>query len=172
MPAGPSGKSGPTGNSGPSGPGTSGPSGPVTTGSSGPTATGPIKPEEEIQMGTYGPVSTFTLMTADMVSPGMPVFVSGSQVDNSNISLVLAMPTMDSNGTNLTGLAKVTVVTAVMVGGVNPFTNLSMTELLALPSVTKVHVTLTPDDAGLQKTVLVPVVNLGGQQAFAAACSD
>ena len=179
--AGPSGKwtSGLTGSSGTSGTsntlGSSGPSGPPT-GVSGPTGpaeeqTGPSGPGEDL-MGVYGPVSTFTLLTTDVVAPGMPVFVSGVQVDNLNVSLVLAMPVMDANGANLTGLAKLTVATAVMTGGVNPFTGLSMTQIVALPGVTKVNVTLTPDDAGQQKTVVLPVVNLGGQQAFAAACSD
>ena len=122
--------------------------------------------------GNYGPVAVFNLTTTDMVAPGMPTFVSGIQVDNTIVRLVLALPTMDAPGSNLTGLTALTVVTAPMVGGVDPFANKSMTDILAMPNASKVSVTVGPEEAGQQKTVDMPVVNLGGQQAFCAACAD
>lgn len=130
-----------------------------------------IAPEEP-QMGKYGPVSVANLVTLDLVSPGMPVFVSLTQVDNRIIRLIIAIPTMDANGDNLSGLSKLTVVSAVMIGGVNPFAAKSMTEILALSGIQKTDVALVPADAGQQKTVEVAIMNLGGTQAFAAACSD
>jgi len=41
-----------------------------------------------------------------------------------------------------------------------------------MAGIQKIDVALTPADAGQQKTVDVTVMNLGGTQAFAAACSD
>lgn len=123
-------------------------------------------------MGQYGPVATSSLLTTDLIAPGMPVFVSATQTNNTTIRLVIALPTMDANGANLTGLTKLSVASAVMTGGTNPFESKSMTEILAMTGVTKTHVTVTPTEAGQQKTVDVPVANLGGMQAFAAACSD
>lgn len=131
-----------------------------------------VEPTGEDPMSQYGPLSVYSLATADIVSPGMPTFVSAVQVDNTIIRLKLAMPTMDSNGGNLTGLAKLTIVSLAMTGGVNPFQGKSMTDCLALAGVQKVDVTITPTDAGQQKTVDVNVMNLGGSQAFAAACAD
>ena len=123
-------------------------------------------------MAAYGPVTLSSLATTDIVAPGAPVFVSGTQIDNTIIRLRISTPTMDSNGGSLTGLTKLTVVSAVMTGGVNPFTAKSMTEILAMAGIQKIDVALTPADAGQQKTVDVTVMNLGGTQAFAAACSD
>ena len=119
----------------------------------------------------YGPVALGYLQTTDLIAPGMPVFVAAAQIDNATIRLTIAIPTMDANGANLSGLKLLTIATMPMSGGNNPFEGKSMTEILAMGTA-KFDVTLTPEDAGLQKTVDVPVVNLGGVQAFAAACSD
>ena len=119
----------------------------------------------------YGPISVYDFQTADVVAPGAPVIVSANQIDNNIVRLTIACPTMDSNGSNLTGLSKLTVVSLPMTVS-NPFESLSMTEALALPGVQSVDVALTPDDAGQQKTVDVAVMNLGGFQAFGAACAD
>jgi hypothetical protein len=120
----------------------------------------------------YGPLNFLTITTADLVAPGMPVFVDANQVDNSLISLKLAMPVMDVDGGSLSGLVKLTVVSLPAAGGSNPFEGKTMVECLALPGVQKVDVALTVSDAGLEKSVSVAIMNLGGMQAFAAACSD
>lgn len=120
----------------------------------------------------YGPVTTADMLTSDMVAPGLVAFVASQQIDNQIIRLTLAMPSVDANGANLTGLTKLTVVTAAMTGGVNPFDGLSMSECLAVAGSTSLDVTLTEADAGQEKQVDVPVMNLGGMQAFAAACAD
>ena len=121
---------------------------------------------------SYGPVSLSNVTTSDLVAPGMPVFVALNQTGNSIIKATVAIPVMDSDGSNLTGLTKLTIVTAVMTGGVNPFESKGMAEILAMSGVQKVDVTLVPADAGQEKTVDVAVMNLGGVQAFAAACAD
>ena len=120
----------------------------------------------------YGTVSYGVLNTFDVVAPGAPTFISTQQINNQLVRAVLAIPTVDSDGSNLTGLTKLTVATAVMAGATNPFTGMSMAEILALPGVVSIDVALQASDAGAQKTVELPVVNLGGQQAFAAAAAD
>lgn len=120
----------------------------------------------------YGPMSVNSLATSDQVAPGMPVFVAAQQVDNNIIRLTIALPTMDADGSNLSGLTKLTVVSLPMSGGENPFEGLSMAEALALPGVQQVDVTVTDADAGTEKQVDVAVMNLGGVQAFGAACAD
>lgn len=120
----------------------------------------------------YGPVNLSEFQTSDGVAPGAPTFVNVSQLDNNLIRATVALPTTDSNGDNLSGLAKLTVATAPKPGATNPFEGLSMDQILALPGVVKSHVSLTEADAGTQKNVDLSVVNLGGFQALAAAVSD
>jgi len=120
----------------------------------------------------YGPMAIGTLATTDMVAPGLPVFISATQRTNTSIRLVIAVPSVDADGNNLTGLTKLTVVTVMQSGTANPLTGLTMTAAMALPGVTKLDIALAPADAGQQKTVDVPVLTLGGTQVFGAACSD
>jgi len=111
---------------------------------------------------SYGPVTISEFATSDVVAPGAPTFVLVEQ----------AVPTTDATGGPLTGLTTLTVATATMSEGINPFEGLSMSEILALPGAASVDVELTEADAGTQKVVTLPVVNLGGFQALAAACKD
>ena len=120
---------------------------------------------------SYGTVSYGTVTTSDIVAPGAPTFISIQQISNQTVSVVLAIPAIDSDGSNLTGLTKITIVTVAM-SGEHPFEGKSMSEVLAVPGVVSIDVSLQESDAGTQKTVEMPVVNLGGQQAFAAACAD
>jgi len=120
----------------------------------------------------YGLVSTASLQTSDMVAPGLPIFIALNQESNQIIKATIAMPTTDANGDNLTGLTKLTVATLAQVGGDNPFDGLSMAEILALQGVQVQNITLKDEDAGTEKQVDMPIVNLGGMQAFAAACAD
>lgn len=121
---------------------------------------------------SYGPMSVANVTTSDIVSPGMPTFVALRQVDNSVIRATVALPVMDSNGGNLTGLTKLTVVSLPQTDGVNPFEGLSMSEALALPGVQAQDVSVAEADAGQETQVDMMVMNLGGSQAFAAACND
>ena len=121
---------------------------------------------------SYGPMSINSLATADMVSPGMPIFIAANQIDNNIITLTIALPTMDADGSNLSGLAKLIIVSLPMTGGVNPFENMGMNEALALPGVQQIVVAVDVAEAGTEKQVNVPVMNLGGTQAFGAACGD
>lgn len=121
----------------------------------------------------FGPVALSSISTSDEVAPGMPSFVEVTQLSNTDIQCVVTIPTTDSDGSELSGLTKLVVATATMTEGVNPFELLTMDEILALPGVTMNEETLDPEvDPGQQKTVILPVVNLGGFQALAAACSD
>ena len=120
----------------------------------------------------YGPVTISEFATTDVVAPGAPTFVLVEQIDNQNIEATIAIPTTDATGGPLTGLTYLTVATATMSEGVNPFEGLSMPEILALPGAASIDIELTEADAGTQKVVTLPVVNLGGFQALAAACKD
>lgn len=120
----------------------------------------------------YSAVTLFDLQTFDVVSPAAPSVVTAVQRDNNNVDLSLLLPLVDADGSELTGLTKLTVATAAVVDAVNPFEGLSMPEILALGGVIFTDVTLTPSDAGTQKDVTLPVVNRGGFQTFAAAVSD
>ena len=121
---------------------------------------------------SYGLMSTNNLVTSDLVAPGMPTFVSIVQESNTIIRLTIAIPVMDADGGNLTGLTKMTVVSLPQVDGTNPFEGIGMPEALVITGVAKFDVTLEPADAGTEKTVDVTVMNLGGAQAFGVACAD
>lgn len=110
--------------------------------------------------------------SVDEVSPGAPSFVNVSQVDNHNWELGIQLPLQDSDGTSLTGLTMLKVATLPMTEGANPFIGLSIDEIANLPGVVVNEVGLTPSDAGTVATINVPIMNLGGFQAFAAAVSD
>lgn len=121
----------------------------------------------------YGPVATNAFQTQDLVAPGMPIFTNIEQTSNTVVKVGVALPSMDADGGNLSGLTKLTVATIAMADpATNPFAGKSMVEILALAGVSKVNVTVTASDAGQEKSIDVPVINLGGFQAFAAACSD
>lgn len=109
--------------------------------------------------------------STDVVSPGTPSFVLVAQVDNKKWNCDIQLPVQDADGSDLTGLTKLVVATAVMTDGVNPFVGLSMDEILA-SGVSFSETALTPADAGTVKSVEVGLQNLGGFQAFAAAVSD
>lgn len=119
----------------------------------------------------YGPVSISGFATADVVAPGAPTIVFVEQVDNTTLAVTVAVPVADATGGDLSGLTTLTLATASMSDGLNPFEGLSMPEILALGAVS-VNVELTPEDAGTQKVVSLAIVNLGGFQALAAACND
>ena len=121
---------------------------------------------------SYGPVSYSEFATSDIVAPGAPTFIAVSQTNNLTIKATVAIPTQDATGGPLTGLSELTVATMPMSGGQNPFIGLSMDEILALPGISIVTVALVEAEAGTQVEVILPVVNLGGFQAIAAACSD
>lgn len=120
----------------------------------------------------YSTVATADSQSVDEVSPGAPTFVSVTQTDNHSWEASVQLPVQDADNSELTGLTKLTVVTLPMVGGANPFVGLSMVEILALPGIVVQDVALSPTDAGTVKVVSVPLVNLGGFQAFAAAVTD
>jgi len=121
---------------------------------------------------SYGLVALDELQTVDLVAPGLPAFSSISQQSNTVVKCTITLPTLDADGNNLSGLTTLTVATLPKTGPDSPFEGLSMDQILALTGVVKVDVPVTPADAGVQKEVDLPVVNLGGFQSFAAACAD
>lgn len=120
----------------------------------------------------YSAVATTDLQSVDAVSPGAPAFLAVTQMDNSNWAVSVQIPLQDADGSPLTGLTKLSLSTLPMTEGINPFLGLSMEECMALPGAITQDVALTPGDAGTSKDLVVPVVNLGGFQAFATACTD
>lgn len=120
----------------------------------------------------YGPCTTYSLQTADIVSPGSPVFVSATQISNTIIRLAISIPSIDVGGANLSGLAKLCVLSLPQVGTINPFTGKTMAEALLIPGIQKVEIVLTMSDASLTKTVDMTLMSLGSTQLFCAACSD
>jgi hypothetical protein len=120
----------------------------------------------------YSAVATADLQSVDAVSPGAPAFLSVIQADNANWAVSIQLPLQDADGSALTGLTRLSVSSLPMMDGVNPFLGLSMEECMALPGVVTQDVPLTVGDAGTTKDLVVPVMNLGGFQAFAAAVSD
>jgi len=120
----------------------------------------------------YGLVALAEVQTTDLVSPGLPAFSALNQVSNTVVNCTVTLPTLDANGDNLSGLTKLTVVTLPKTGATSPFEGLSMNQCIVLSGAVKVDVVVTMSDAGVQKSVDIPVVNLGGFQSFAAACAD
>jgi len=121
---------------------------------------------------SYGLATISEFATTDVVAPGAPTFVLMEQIDNDTMRATVSIPTTDATGGPLTGLARLTVATATMSAGANPFDGLSMPEILAFAGAASVDVELTEADAGTQKEVILPIVNLGGFHALAAACND
>lgn len=120
----------------------------------------------------WSPVTLGDSPMADVVAPGAPAFLSFNQLDNKFVEANLILPAVDSDGTELTGLTVLAIATAPQLDGVNPFGGLGWLEVTALPGAVVVSTPVTPGDAGATKTIKLPVVALGGVQAFAAACSD
>lgn len=120
----------------------------------------------------WSAVALTSVVTTDVMAPGAPSFAGVRQISNSQIEATVNLPTLDSDGSELSGLSKLVVATAPFVEGINPFEGLSMPEILALPGVVTAEVVLTDEDAGQQKPVVLPITNLGGNQAVAAACND
>ena len=121
---------------------------------------------------SYGPIAIANVRTSNLGSPGMPIIVEIHQVNNDIIQATIAIPSMDSDGGNLSQLSKLTVATTVVKDRIMPFKDKNMIEILAQPSVQKVDVPLTLMDAGQEKIVSIPVVELGAVQTFAAACTN
>ena len=122
----------------------------------------------------YSAVALGTNQSVDAVSPSAPTIVSITQTNNTNWDFVATLPTTDDPGpgTPLSGMTRLTVASLAMADGVNPFEGLSMDQILAMNSPDVRHVSVTPEMAGLNVTVNVPVLNLGGFQAFACAVTD
>ena len=120
----------------------------------------------------YSAVVVTDGQSVDVVSPGAPAFVGVVQGSNREWTVDVQLPLVDADGSELTGLAGLALATLPMAEGINPFTGLSMAEIRALPGVLVQDVALTVGDAGGLKSIAVPVMNLGGWQAFAAAVTD
>lgn len=127
----------------------------------------------------YGPMTIFDLATVDQTAPGGLQITSLQQVSNREARATLTLPSADADGTPLTGLTKLTVVTiapfdvANPLEGPNPFAGLSaFSDALAVPGVTRVDLPLSSEDAGRQVDIVLPVLAAGRHQFFAAACTD
>ena len=121
---------------------------------------------------SFSAVTVTEGQSVDAVAPGAPAFVRVDQLDNRTWELGIQLPLTDSDGSELTGLTKLVVGTATMAKGENPFTGLSIEEIVSLPGVVTREMALSPSNAGDTVSVQTPLLNLGGFQAFAAAVSD
>jgi hypothetical protein len=120
----------------------------------------------------YGSVSSQVVSTSDSVAPDAPAIVAALQKSNSQIDVTVSLPSADADGSQLSGLKRVDIATAPVVDGVNPFEGKAWPEIAAMEGVAMVGLDITAEQAGQQVTVTIPVLNLGGSQAIAVACSD
>lgn len=120
----------------------------------------------------YGSVSSQVVTTSDSVPPDAPAIVAVAQTSNSQINVDLLLPNNDADGSQLSGLKRVDVATAPVIDGVNPFDGKTWPQIAAMDGVALVGLDITSEQAGQQVTVIIPVLNLGGSQVIAAACSD
>ena len=121
---------------------------------------------------SFGPVTLGLSSTSDVSAPGAVRILSITQTSNSALVLKCELPTLDSDGSALTGLTKLTVAEALAtVDGVNPFENLSMESAIGLADATT-NIELAADAAGTIVDVTVPILTVGAVHAFAVAASD
>jgi hypothetical protein len=121
----------------------------------------------------YGSVSSQVVATSDSVAPDAPAIVSALQKSNSQIDVTVSLPSADADGSQLSGLKRVDIATApVGSEGANPFEGKAWPEIAAMDGVVLAGLDITPEAAGTQVKITIPVLNLGGSQAIAAACSD
>jgi hypothetical protein len=120
----------------------------------------------------FSSVALYDVQTVDSVAPGVPTITSVIQSSNKTIQVAVTLPILDADGSELSGMTRLVVATAIEVDGLSPFASLSMQDILALPGVVSVEVAVSAADAGAQKLVELPVLNLGGYQEIAAAVSD
>ena len=117
---------------------------------------------------SVGPIASSVIGTSDIVAPGAPIFGSFRQINNSLGELDVQLPGADSDGSPLTGLKHLSLVTVI---GNDPFAGLSVAEIIA--SGASVVVTPTTDaDAGSVKTLSVSVLSPGETQTFYAWADD
>lgn len=112
-----------------------------------------------------GPITRGALETADIVAPGACA-VSAYQTDNQIGSADITFPTVDSDGSPLTGLSRLTLVTAP---AELPLTH---DEILAAPGANVQTVAISPADAGTSRTLQFPLFGVGSPVHYAAWCSD
>ena len=120
----------------------------------------------------FGPVTLGLSSTSDISAPGVVRILAITQINNSSLVLKCELPTVDSDGSALTGLTKLVVAEALAtVDGVNPFENLSMESAIGLADATT-NIELAADAAGTIVDVTVPILTVGAVHAFAVAASD
>lgn len=112
-----------------------------------------------------GPISRGTLETIDIVAPA-GVAVSAFQVDNQLGAADMVLPTVDSDGSPLTGLSRLTLVTSPL--------ELPLThdEILAAPGANVQTVAITPADAGSNRSLQFPLYGIGAPVFYACWASD
>ena len=120
----------------------------------------------------YSAVAVTDAQMIDSVAPGAPSFLHLDQISNTQIEVEVQLPLQDANGEALSGLKLLVIATTPMTAGENPFSGRSMDEILAMAGVSSFEAQLTTSDAGSSKRMTLPVLNLGGFQAFAAAVAD
>ena len=120
----------------------------------------------------FSAVALADAVSVDAVSPGAPTFSNITQFNNNVWHVDVLLPSLDADGSALTGLTKLYLVTQIAVDGVNPFVGLSPAEILAYPGAVTYTSDLTEEMAGTVTPLEVSVLNTGGAQSFACFVSD
>ena len=115
-----------------------------------------------------GPIATFVVGTADVSAPGSPIFGSFRQTSNVAGEVDVQLPSVDADGTPITGLKHLTVAAVL---GSDPLAGMTPDEILASGAAAQA-VALTDADAGTVKTLAVPILSAGATQTFYAWCDD
>lgn len=122
----------------------------------------------------FGPVSFISLDVADMSVPGAPS-LSAVQLSNVAIEVKSTVPTQNSSGGTLSGLAQMIVVMAAPADGSNPFATVdgAVLESTAVAAGGQVKIQdLTDADAGGQFTFNFSVIAPGRKHWIAAVVGD
>lgn len=115
----------------------------------------------------FGPVVAFDEDTTDVVAPGAPAFQGFAQVSNVAGKVSLQLPSLDSDGSPLTGLTHLSVATAS-----ESLAGKSVEEIAAVAGVVLSTIPVSDSEAGALKDVDVPVIRAGQRQFGAAWCDD
>lgn len=121
----------------------------------------------------FGPIAYASVGIVDVSAPGAPAFDAVDQINNSEVRLAIRLPAVDADGSPITGLKRLLVVSAGEgEGSYNPFEGLGAGELSQVPGAVVQELTLSESDAGSLKELTFAALSVGKRQWFAAVCSD
>jgi hypothetical protein len=124
---------------------------------------------------SYGPVSVISVGTADMSPPGSPS-ISAMQISNKEIEAKIVIPTLDADGSPVSGLSGLVVgIAPELDGGGNPFENVAGADIKSVAEASNgaaQEKELVDADAGTELVALLPIAVAGKTYWIAAAVKD